>query len=178
MFAGAVVRPRGEWAELRENDESDADLGAAFAASAAPAELRHYRIAAAGLWASGGSRLVAALVVVYWVTRTHSVLVAVLVLALGTAYVVLMALGSREIWCRAGAYETSEGLRLVSTWRSGLVPWGDINRFRQATGLPKSRVFIEGIDGNLTRIYPTANAPVSLGVTARPATSSRPQRPS
>jgi hypothetical protein len=52
MFAGAVVRPQGEWAELRENDESDADSGAAFAA---PAELRHYRIPAAGLWVSWGS---------------------------------------------------------------------------------------------------------------------------
>jgi hypothetical protein len=122
MFAGAMVRPQREWAELRVNDESDADSGAAFAASAAPAELHHYRIPAAGLWVSWGSCLVAALVVVYWVTRTHSVLFAILVLALGTAYVVLMALGSREIWRRAGAYETSEGLRLVSTWRSGLFP--------------------------------------------------------
>jgi hypothetical protein len=53
MFAGAMVRPQGERAELRENDELDADSGAAFAASAAPAELRHYRIPAAGLWAPG-----------------------------------------------------------------------------------------------------------------------------
>jgi hypothetical protein len=138
---------------LAEKGKTNRDLRAA---SVAPGELRHYRIPTASRWVSRGSCLVAALVVVYLVTRTHSVLVAILVAALGRAFVVLMVLGSEEIWRRAGAYETREGLRIVSIWRSGLVPWGDIRCFRQATALPKSRVFIERIDGGLTRIYPMA----------------------
>lgn len=122
----------------------------------APAELRHYCVPAPAVWASRGTCLGVTLIVLYWVTRTQSTIGAVLVAAGGALFVGLFTLAGEKLLQRAGLYETLEGLRIVNTWGTSVVPWDDIRQFEQGAASPTSRVFIQRTDGRLTLIYATA----------------------
>jgi hypothetical protein len=122
----------------------------------APAELRHYDVPASAVWGSRGICFVVALIVVYWVTRSQSTLAAALVAAGGALSVGLFTLVGEKLLHRAGLYETPEGLRIVNTWGTSVVPWDDIRQFQQGRASPTSRVFIQRTNGHLTLIYATA----------------------
>jgi hypothetical protein len=122
----------------------------------APPELRHYGVPAPAVWGSRGICLVVALIVVYWVTRSQSTLAAVLVAAGGAVFVGLFTLAGEKLLHRAGLYETPDGLRIVNTWGSSVVPWDDIGQFQRGAASPTSRVFVQRTDGRLTLIYATA----------------------